>query len=107
MTCEDLSDGFGARWLPILVHSGRVPVSRQLVHGLGGNDLTAIVTVSLEPSVQFDLRPEAVNVPSGEADVVPEASSWNQQVHDSIGDDPAVLHMPLEPVWAAGLAITK
>lgn len=75
---------FGGRWVPVDIHSGPIPIPGHVVHGLGRDYGTLVVSGLCEPVLQLDFRPEAKNVCSGEDDIVPKSSGRHEEMHETL-----------------------
>ena len=67
----------------------------QLEDGLHIHDRTDADAFQLGPFRNVTLRPEGKDVPSGVADVIPEFSGWNQEMHHSVGCHRSIFNGPL------------
>lgn len=81
---------------PLLGHPTGVPIGRQLEHRLRVRHIPAPIPCLGQPRSELRLRPEAVDVPSGEADIVPESDGRHQQVDQAVRGDATTLDPPVD-----------
>lgn len=86
----------GIWWRPLFGHPAGVPIDRQLEHRLRVRYIPAPIPCLGQPGSELGLRPEAVDVPSGEADIVPESDGRHQQVDQLVRGDAATLDLPVD-----------
>lgn len=81
---------------PLLGQPTCVPVGRQLEHRLRVRHIPAPISCLGEPRGELGLRPEAVDVSSGETDVIPESDGRHQQVDQAVREDATTLDAPVD-----------
>ena len=75
--------------LPRKFEARPIPVRTESVKRLWLHDGTACKPVGLEPCLKFRFRPEGGDVPSGEADVVPEMPRRHQEMNHRVSENRA------------------
>ncbi len=84
----------GVRRHPVFIQPPSVPVDGHLEDLLHRGNVPNRLVVLFQPGRELGFRPEPVNVPSGESDVVPELTSRNRDVNHRIRTHRAVSDAP-------------
>lgn len=91
----------GIRWRPRLGQPIGVPIGRQLEHRLRVRHIPASIPCLGQPPGELGLRPEAVDISSGEADVIPKMDGRHQQVDQTVRGDATTLDLPVDDPGAS------
>ena len=107
MGCEQRLDFVRSRRDPIDVHPCPIPVAGEVIDGLRADRFPPFRSGVTQPLSQLGLRPEAIDVRSGEADVVPELPNRNQQMDQTVGLDQPIADRPHQAVGTLGTTVTE